>query len=449
MSSGGYSEHKVAKRNPEPEYLTNIRTTLYDKILPGLESFSADDWNTARNTATQALQQQSQLLSKIPETLTQNANIANEIATLARTGNLPSGLAKNLNASVNQELQGGIGKMLNSLASRGVVNSSIMSQGVNNLSKQAADAYTRNYMTAYQAALSGMGAALQGQQNNLSGLTTGVYALGKIPEQSYEGAAAQLMPAYNMWKAMQSSYDNREDFDTIVQQDSGSCITGDTRVRLSDGKEIPVSELKEDDKIQAWDFERGCVAEAPLTAFFRRKRKDGADVIRVAFDDGSSVGVIKEHLFFDLDEEKFVAVNSDSKNFVGHEFAKVTEAGKVIPVKVKAIYMDGKADISFAPQCRGHMNFIAEGFITGNDGQLSLCNRFDFDTEKMTYNMDKKKADLEKYGLLDYGNVKDIISREFFDGNRVGEFSVSVGKGLISADELREYLSMYTWCFLE
>ena len=63
--------------------------------------------------------------------------------------------------------------------------------------------------------------------------------------------------------------------------------------------------------------------------------------------------------------------------------------------------------------------------------------------------MDKKKADLEKYGLLDYGNVKDIISREFFDGNRVGEFSVSVGKGLISADELREYLSMYTWCFLE
>ena len=449
MSSGGYSEHKVAKRNPEPEYLTNIRTNLYDKILPGLESFSADDWNTARNTATQALQQQSQLLSKIPETLTQNANIANEIATLARTGNLPGGLAENLNASVNQELQGGIGKMLNSLASRGVVNSSIMSQGVNNLSKQAADAYTRNYMTAYQAALSGMGAALQGQQNNTGALLSGIQSLSKIPEQSYEGAAAQLMPAYNMWKAMQSSYDNREDFDTIVQQDSGSCITGDTRVKLSDGREIPVSELKECDKIQAWDFERGCVVAVPLTAFFRRKRKDGADVIRVAFDDGSSVGVIKEHLFFDLDEEKFIAVNSDSKNFVGHEFAKVTEAGKVIPVKVKAIYIDGKADISFAPQCRGHMNFIAEGFITGNDGQLSLCNRFDFNTEKMTYNMDKKKADLEKYGLLDYGNVKDIISREFFDGNRVGEFSVSVGKGLISADELREYLSMYTWCFLE
>lgn len=448
MSSGGYSEHQVPTKGPEPEELKNIRTQLYDKIMPGLQNFNANDWNTARDTANQALQQQSQLLSKIPETLNQNAGIANELATIARTGNLPSGLAENLNASVNQELKSGMGTMLNNLASRGVVNSSIMSQGVNNLSQQAADAYARNYMTAYQAALGGMGAALQGQQNNLSGLTTGVYALGKIPEQSYEGAAAQIMPAYNMWKAMQNSYDNRQDFDTVVTQDSGSCITGDTKVKISDGKEIPVSELKEDDKIQAWDFDSGCVVAVPLTAFFRRKRKDGADVIRVDFEDGSSVGVIKEHLFFDLDEKKFVAVNADSQNFIGHEFAKVTDNGKVIPVRVKAIYYDDKAEMTYAPQCEGHLNFIAEGFITGNDGQLGLCNRFDFDTDTMTYDLDKKNADLQRYGLLDYEKLKDIVSREFFDGNHIEEFSVSIGKGLMSEQELRKYLSMYAMFYL-
>lgn len=448
MGSGGYSEHQVPTKGPEPEELKNIRTELYNRIMPGLQNFDANDWNTARNTANQALQQQSQLLSKIPETLTQNANIANEIATIARTGNLPSGLAQNLNTSVNQELKSGMGTMLNNLASRGVVNSSIMSQGVDNLSQQAADAYTKNYMTAYQAALGGMGSALQGQQNNLSGLTTGVYALGKIPEQSYEGAAAQIMPAYNMWKAMQNSYDNRQDFDTVVTQDSGSCITGDTKVKISDSKEIPVSELKEDDKIQAWDFDSGCVVAVPLTAFFRRKRKDGADVIRVDFEDGSSVGVIKEHLFFDLDEKKFVAVNADSQNFIGHDFAKVNDEGKVIPVKVKAIYPDGKAEMTYAPQCEGHLNFIAEGFITGNDGQLGLCNRFDFDTDTMTYDLDKKNADLQRYGLLDYEKLKDIVSREFFDGNHIEEFSVSIGKGLMSEQELRKYLSMYAMFYL-
>ena len=144
MGSGGYSEHQVATKGPESEELKNIRTELYDKIMPGLQNFDPNDWNTARNTANTALQQQTQLLSKIPETLTQNAGIANEIATLARTGNLPSGLAENLNTSVNQELKSGMGTMLNNLANRGIVNSSTMTQGVNNLSQQAADAYTRN-----------------------------------------------------------------------------------------------------------------------------------------------------------------------------------------------------------------------------------------------------------------------------------------------------------------
>ena len=448
MGSGGTSTTRVPTRDPEPTYLTNIRTQLYDKIMPGLESYNANDWSTARNTANQALSQQTELLSKIPETLNQNANIANEIATLARTGNLPSGLAENLNASVNQELNNSMATMLNNLASRGVVNSSTMTQGVNNLSQQAADAYTRNYMTAYQAALSGMGNALQGQQNNLSGLTTGVYALGKIPEQVYEGAAAQLMPAYNMWKAMQNSYDTRTDFDTVVTQESGSCITGDTKVKLADGHEIPVSELTEYDLIQAWDFENGCSVAVPLTAFFRRKYKNGTDVIRVDFEDGSSVGVIKEHLFFDLDKKKFVAVNTDSKDFIGHNFAKVNDDGKVIPVKVKDIHMDGKATDTYAPQCEKCLNFIAEGFITGNDGQLGLCNRFEFDTDNMTYDLDKKKADLDKYGLLDYETMKDIISKEFFDGNHIEEFSVSIGKGLMSENELKEYLSMYAMYYL-
>lgn len=132
----------------------------------------------------------------------------------------------------------------------------------------------------------------------------------------------------------------------------------------------------------------------------------------------------------------------------GHAFAKVNDEGKVIPVKVKAIYSDGKVKDTYAPQCEKCLNFIAEGFITGNDGQLGLCNRFDFDTQNMTYDMDKKNADLKKFGLLDYDKLKDIVSREFFNSNHIEEFSVSIGKGLISEQELREYLSMYAMFYL-
>ena len=218
MGSGGSSSTQYAKRDPEPEYLKNIRSKLYDKVMPGLESFSADDWNTARQTANNALAQQSQLLSQIPSTLNQNNGIASELASIARTGNIPSTLTNNMNASVNKELQSGIGTMLNNLATRGVVNSSIMSQGVNNLSQQAADAYSKNYLNAYNSVLGGLGSAMQGQQSNSNALLAAVNALGNIPSQAYEGAGAGITPAFNLWKALQASYDNREDYDTVVQQ---------------------------------------------------------------------------------------------------------------------------------------------------------------------------------------------------------------------------------------
>lgn len=448
MGSGGTSTQTIPRRNPEPEYLSNLRTQLLDKIMPGLESFSTDDWSRARDTANKALEQQAQLISQIPNTLNQSGSIANEIAELARTGNIPTGLADNLNASVNQELKSGMGTMLNSLANRGVLNSSSMTQGVNNLSKQAADAYTRNYLTAYQSALGGLESALQGQQRNTNAITTGVYTLGKIPEQAYEGAGAGLTTPYNFWKELQKSYDTREDYDTIVTQESGSCITGDTTIRLQDGKEIPVSELKDTDIIQAWDFDNGCTVSVPLTAFFRRSDDKGFDVIRVEFDDGSTVGVVKEHLFFDIGERKFVAVNADSQDYIGHEFAKAGHDGQILPVKVKRIHTDGKVTQTYAPQCEGHLNFLADGFITGNDGQLGLCNRYEFDAQAMKYDADKKKTDLEKYGLLDYEIVQGVVSKEFFVNNHIAEFSVSIGKGLVTGQYLKDYLAMYSHCFL-
>ena len=217
MGSGG-SSTRIQKRDPEPEYLTNIRSELLDKVMPGLQSFNPDDWNTARQTANNALSQQSQLLSQIPGAINQNNAIASEIANVARTGNIPSGVTDRLNDSVNQNLKSGLGTMLNNLAGRGVVNSSITGQGISNLSQQAADAYNRNYLQAYNPVLGGLGQAMQGQQSNSASLLSAVNALGNIPSQAYEGVGAQLTPAFNMWKALQSSYDNREDYDTVVKQ---------------------------------------------------------------------------------------------------------------------------------------------------------------------------------------------------------------------------------------
>lgn len=217
MGSGG-SSYQVRTRDPEPEYLKNIRSKLIDTVMPGLQSFSADNWTNAQNTANQALDQQKALMSQLPGALNQSNGIANEIAQVARTGNIPTAVTNNLNASVNQGLKSSMGSMLSNLASRGVVNSSITGQGINNLSQNAADAYNRNYLQAYNSTINGLGTALQGQQANTGALMQGIAGLGALPGQAYEAAGAGITPAFNLWRALQNSYDTRTDYDTVVQQ---------------------------------------------------------------------------------------------------------------------------------------------------------------------------------------------------------------------------------------
>jgi hypothetical protein len=158
------------------------------------------------------------LLGMLPGQFQNNNDLLNELMGVVRSGNIPTEMTDRMNASVTKELQGGMGNMLNSLGNRGVLNSSITSQGTSRLGQQAADAYNKNYLNAYNSVLGGYGTALQGAQGNTNAMLSGAQAYGQIPGLAYSGVGAQLMPAYNFWKDWQSSYDNREDYDTVVKQ---------------------------------------------------------------------------------------------------------------------------------------------------------------------------------------------------------------------------------------
>ena len=165
FGGGGGSTTQYRKRDPEPEELTNLRNNLYGKINQGLETYDPNKFK----------------------------NISDEMLNVTRTGNIPSALTNNMNASVNNSLKSSMGSMLNDLAARGVLNSSITSSGINNLSQNAADAYNKNYLDAYNSVV-----------NNYS--------------NSLQGVQADLMPVMDMWKTWQTSYDNGEDYDTVIRQ---------------------------------------------------------------------------------------------------------------------------------------------------------------------------------------------------------------------------------------
>ena len=445
---GGTETQQIPKRGPEPEELTELRKQLYGKIVPGLKSFNANSWNNAQAITDNALLQMQNLSGLIPTALNRTNSLVDSLTNTVQTGNIPSAITDRLNAGVTKDLQNSMGTLLNGLSNRGVLNSSITSQGTSRLGQQAADAFNKNYLNAFNSVISDYGSALSGAQGNTSAVLQSLSAVSGLPKAAFNGVYAGLTPAYTFWKDWQHSYDSSEPYDTVVTQDSSGCITGDSLVTLEDGREIPVSELNDEDKIMAWDFENGCITSAPLTAFFKKKFDDDLDIIRVEFDDGSSVGVVYEHLFFDVGEKKFVAINSDNQNLVGHLFAKVDKDGSINPVKVVKIFKDGTTRETYAPQCEGHLNFLVNGIISGNDRQIALCNRFDFDLYGMCYDNEKKESDLLKYGKLDYESLSDIVTEEFFYKNHGDEFSVSIGKSLITLEQLRAYLEKFSDCFI-
>lgn len=190
----GHSKTKttqIKKRDPEPSELKNLRMGLFNKIYPGLESFDTETWKRAQELANKALTTQDNLLSQLPNSLEQSNNAVQEILNTARTGNIPSGVMERLNATVNRVLQSGMGNMLNSLANRGVLTSSVTNAGTNQLLQAAADAFNRNYLSAYQAVLGGLCQWLQASQNNTASLLSGLQGAGNVPSQVDEGIGAQ------------------------------------------------------------------------------------------------------------------------------------------------------------------------------------------------------------------------------------------------------------------
>lgn len=218
FGGGGGGASQYRKRDPEPEELKNLRLGLYNKIMPGLEAYDADGWQKAQGITDTALEAQKNLLGQLQPTIEKGGGILDEMMNVVRTGDVPTAFTDRMNSAVTKDLQGGMGNMLNSLGNRGVLNSSITNQGVSRLGQQAADAYNRNYLNAFNSVINGYAQGLSGNQANANALIGGMNAAGNMPTAAYEGAAAGLMPAFNLWKAWQGSYDNREDYDTVVTQ---------------------------------------------------------------------------------------------------------------------------------------------------------------------------------------------------------------------------------------
>ena len=222
----------------------------------------------------------------------------------------------------------------------------------------------------------------------------------------------------------------------------GGCVTPDTLFTLADGTEKRVDELQDDDRLMIWDFDRGCLSEAGITFFHRVKEE--APVLRVSFSDGTDVGVVMEHAFFDLTDRKFVAIRSANQalELLGHRFAKLS-GGKLTEVTLTGIMEDGTTDSYYSPVTEAHFNCFANGMLNISGFMAGLYNVFDLEKNELKYDAAKKAAEIEAVGEIPYEVFASVASRELYDRNNAGWFSVSIAKGLTTADAL---VRLFAFC---
>ena len=68
---------------------------------------------------------------------------------------------------------------------------------------------------------------------------------------------------------------------------------------------------------------------------------------------------------------------------------------------------------------------------------------FEYDNETLMYDQEKMREDIETYGLYTYDDFKDYLPYEIYLAFPAQYFKVSVGKGMITFEEIIQMIETY------
>ena len=138
---GNVSSTTTYTASPEERALLAQQMQYLNEIYPNMVQLNTSAGNQLWNSYADTQADYS--------TMNNNAQqqIANAQAGLGQLANgvLPADYLNNASAAVNNAAQAGIGSLVNQMAQNGVLNSSMTSKGLNDISKNAANAIAENY----------------------------------------------------------------------------------------------------------------------------------------------------------------------------------------------------------------------------------------------------------------------------------------------------------------
>ncbi len=209
-----------------------------------------------------------------------------------------------------------------------------------------------------------------------------------------------------------------------------TCLIKGTKIKLANGKEKNIEDIKYDDLLLVWNYETGKVTkEYPL---WIEKPKSTTTYTRITFSDKSYINIYGDHAFFSYDKEKFVQSTNTEDFHIGTNILKLTKSNKLKKVKVTNIETSEEETTYYFVASTRYYNVISNDFIT-TDRYTDITNLYPFDNNITWKNTSKMK-------ILDYKYLEDVLPYYLYKGFRAGEVAVLLANNKTNLEEFKKYI---------
>ena len=201
---------------------------------------------------------------------------------------------------------------------------------------------------------------------------------------------------------------------------------------------IKVEDLQKDDLILSYNHFVGRFEYQPINIVINHGLSV-CQVMNLYFDDGSKITFIGEHGLFNLSRNQYSSFTIDNyEQFIGEKFVKV-EDGVIKPITLTYVTVDRKITESYTCLSRYNLNCITNDLLSISSDLHGLYNIFKYNDNLMYDPLDVKES-IEKYGLFEASEFKDVLEEKYFDYYNVKYLKISIGKGLMTYQDIMRYI---------
>ena len=173
------------------------------------------------------------------------------------------------------------------------------------------------------------------------------------------------------------------------------------------------------------------------------------EVITLTFSDDTTVEVISEHGFWDTDLNKYVYLDENAEDYIGHSFLKQS-GNTMTEVVLTDVDISTEITEAYSPVTYGHLCYYVNGMLSMPGGIDGLFNIFDVDPDTLTIDEEAYASDIAEYGLYTYEEFSEVfpVSEEVFEAFNGKYLKVAIGKGLITESRIGELIERYSEFFV-